>query len=431
MITRLVVLLLVSVLTGCSSSSGPDIYPDYPAPDWDTLAIVWKVPKPFNKGDFSASNVRPTFLNDSLVLFGFGEGFICLNCNTGVTRWKNQIGIMPNGYAKNWQAMDVIVEGNRIYALAGDQDISPAYGGAVCISATDGSIIWRHNFAEGEFYGRYWSKTGCSEKALFFSMQNSSVIALSKADGSQLWESPNGSFPAYAERRLDQGAPTYLDGKVYVGSGVIATVPGMAVDGLLNALDAETGKLLWSKRLPHPDSSSGFGNPQLLDWQSIVAAPLPTPDGLILMAGYCVALVDTSGQVIWERAPTIGAGASLYVWQPFLVNGNIYGINNGQGNYFAFSMNARTGALNWAIHPHWGTQTANYWTPVLDSNQIYVMTDAYEIFGQKLESGKLSFYTPTQHYTDPDNDPAAGQFAVHGNRIYYQTQNELICIQRR
>ena len=96
-----------------------------------------------------------------------------------------------------------------------------------------------------------------------------------------------------------------------------------------------------------------------------------------------------------------------------------------------FSMNAHEGTINWASSPSPSPATANESSPILDSGGLYVLDDAvqHELFGQSAMNGNRTLYTPLFYYDDA-NDPPLNQFLVVGKRVYYQTQNNIICITR-
>ncbi|MGH2638389.1 MAG: PQQ-binding-like beta-propeller repeat protein, partial [Rhabdochlamydiaceae bacterium] len=342
------------------------------------------------------------------------------------------IGLNPGGYPIDWRSLDMVIEDGRIYALAGSDAGTLAKASALCVSLSDGDIIWRHDLAQGDSFSFFWSKYAASTDAIFYSTQAGHVVALSKADGSTLWDSPNGSISIPA---LYQSQPCYRNGVVYVGSCPRgkATID-MYRDGVIVALDAKTGSKLWAKILPPPDSSIiGYASWKLLNNNQIEASPIPTVDGIIIEPGYCVALMDSTGQILWRSAPNINGGLSPYIWQPFLFNGQLYSYNTGNGSFFAYDIDANTGAIKWVRSTKQPNNSTTINPPMIDSDGLYEVTDDAEssLWGQSLSTGSTFLYTPLMWYNNSSNDAFDNEYLVSNKRIYYQTQNEMICIERK
>lgn len=398
----------------------------------DSMRVRWATQIPFNPSEFTESRLRPAIIDDSLIIFGFSEGFVCLNMNTGAIKWQTQIGLTLGQRISVWAALDMIIENGRIYTLASNDAVRGSKASAVCLSVTDGHLNWRHDIAPEESFAWQFSKYSSSPDAIYYSTQSSHVVALSKSDGSVLWDSPNGAYKPL-NFQIYQGEPTYKNGILYVCSS-FNTPDGFHNDGGVVALDAKTGNVLWKKMFPHADSSSGYYNPALLNENLIHAPPLPTQDGLILTAGFCITLMDDTGRFVWMKAPNINGNLSIYDWQPFLQNGKLYGYNNGNGNYFTFCMDPHTGSMSWiqiALSPPDGA-TEIFNSPGIDSISTYIISDAFQIFGQSLADGHRDLFVDPRYYSKGDYVPG-GEILVRGNRLYYQTrdtQDYIICLER-
>jgi outer membrane protein assembly factor BamB len=284
--------------------------------------------------------------------------------------------------------------------------------------------------AQNDFFPYFWSKYGASATSIFYSTKAGHVVALSKEDGSVLWDSPNGSTTIPP---LHQSHPAYRNGVVYVGSALGVTLNGIYRQGVVTALDANTGNVLWAKTLPGPDSTIvGYSDWKLLNDNEIETPPVPTSDGIIIEPAFCVALMDSTGRLLWRSAPTVNGGFSPYNWPPVILNdNNMYGLNNGNGYFYTFYMDSHAGTIHWVNNASPFSATENFQTPVIDSNNFYSLSDAGELFGQSLTDGSRTLYTPLLYYTDYNTDPPLNQFLVYGNRVYYQTYNEIICLTRK
>lgn len=424
-------LIIALAASGCLHPNDTNQLPPKNGTPFDTLTILWHVPKPWNVGQYSASNIRPAIVNDSQIIFGFGEGFLCLNTNTGATVWSDAIGINPGAYPTMWLAMNMLIDNGRIYTLAGGDAGHAARAAALCLSVSTGALIWRHDLEPGESFAFYWSKFASSPNAIFYSTQSGHVVALSKNDGSVLWDSPHGStvIPAFY-----QSQPCYRNGVVYVGSAQAQTADGLYRDGVVVALDANSGNVLWTKIIPGPDSSiNGYSNWKLLNTNQIQAAPVPTNEGIIIEPGYCVALMDSAGRLLWRSAPTINGGVSPYIWQPLFLNGQLYSYNSGNGTFFAYDIDASSGAIRWVRSTTQPNNTSTIIPPAIDSGGLYEVTDDIEasLWGQSLADGSTFLYTPLFWYENNPVDAFANEYLVRGKRVYYQTHDEIICIERK
>lgn len=123
--------------------------------------------------------------------------------------------------------------------------------------------------------------------------------ALDDETGTQKWAT------AFAEGRkvgYDEGTrstPTYADGKIFV----------VSMDGTIAALEAETGKILWSKNYVKDFGGSvqawGFSESVLVDDGKVICAPGSKTAAV-------VALDAKTGDVIWKTAVEKPGGAGGY-----------------------------------------------------------------------------------------------------------------------
>ncbi len=227
------------------------------------------------------------------------------------------------------------------------------------------------------------------------------------------------------------GQPCYRNGVVYVGSAQGVNVsPGVYRDGIVVAFEANTGNVLWTKIIPPPDSSIiGYANWKLLNDNEIQAPPVPTNDGVIIEPGFCVALMDSTGTLLWRSAPNVNGGFSPYDAQPIMLNKDLYGLNVGNGYFFTYALDPETGAIHWAKHAINLSATSNFASPIIDSNNFYTFSDADELFGQSLTDGSRTLYAPL--VPDSEGYPAIHPFLVRGKRVYYQTYGNIMCLERK
>jgi len=182
------------------------------------------------------------------------------------------------------------------------------------------------------------------------------VIALDAATGKKLWEVENGS--AYRERRGHgpRGVPTVDGDRVYAESA----------DGTLSALDARSGKRIWSVNFP---KQFGGGTP---NW-GYSESPLIDGDRLIVTPGgsgaAIVALNKLTGQPIW-KTQSDEAGYS----SPVLAElGGIRMLLVLTGEA-AVGVRADNGELLWR-YDKISNRTANIATPIFRDGHAFFSTD--------------------------------------------------------
>lgn len=130
---------------------------------------------------------------------------------------------------------------------------------------------------------------GADGKVYFGSSADDKVYCLDAESGEELW-----SFFTDGPIRL---APTYADGKLYVGSD----------DGVAYCLDASTGDLLWTVK-PSPDNYRVAGNGRLISLWPIRTSIVVEHGVAYFFAGlfplegvyFCAADAE-SGEILWSN----------------------------------------------------------------------------------------------------------------------------------
>ena len=182
------------------------------------------------------------------------------------------------------------------------------------------------------------------------------VVAFDIATGKEAWATPHGS--AFRNDRGDgpRGTPTIDGDRVYALGG----------NGDLSALDARTGKIVWSKNV-----LKEFGGSNI-QW-GISESPLVLGNKVLVNAGgpgaSMVALNKTDGAVIW-KSQSDEAGYSSAI--PVDINGNT------QVVFFtaqrAVGLDARDGRLLWEYGKP-ANNVANVATPIVRANRIFISSD--------------------------------------------------------
>ena len=182
------------------------------------------------------------------------------------------------------------------------------------------------------------------------------VVAFDIATGKEAWATAHGSAFHNDRGNGPRGTPTVDGDRLYALGGA----------GDLSALDARTGKLIWSKNI-----LKEFGGSNIR-W-GISESPLVMGNKLLVNAGgpgaSIVALNKSDGSVIW-KSQSDESGYSSAV--PLEVNGGT------QVVFFtasrAVGLDLRDGRLLWEYEKP-ANNVANVATPIVRANRIFISSD--------------------------------------------------------
>ena len=213
-----------------------------------------------------------------------------------------------------------------------------------------------------------WKATGAGEGYSSFSVSNGRlytmglrgdrefVVAFDVATGKEAWATPHGG--KFENDRGDgpRGTPTVDGDRVYALGG----------NGDLSALEARTGKIVWSKNM-----LKEFGGSNIT-W-GISESPLVLGNKVLVNAGgqgaSIVALNKTDGAVIW-KSQSDKAGYSSAI--PVEINGGT------QVVFFtaerAVGLDAKDGRLLWEYSKP-SNNVANVATPIVRANRVFISSD--------------------------------------------------------
>ena len=213
-----------------------------------------------------------------------------------------------------------------------------------------------------------WKATGAGNGYSSFSIANGKlytmgvrgdrefVIAFDLATGKESWATPSGSAFRNDRGNGPRGTPTIDGDRLYALGG----------NGDLSALDARTGKLIWTKNVLREFGGSN------IQW-GISESPLVLGNKVLVNAGgpgaSMVALNKTDGSVIWKsQSDEPGYSSAI----PLDVNGLT------QVVFFtaqrAVGLDVRDGKLLWE-YEHPSNNVANVATPIARANRIFISSD--------------------------------------------------------
>ncbi|MEI7730013.1 MAG: PQQ-binding-like beta-propeller repeat protein [Verrucomicrobiota bacterium] len=212
------------------------------------------------------------------------------------------------------------------------------------------------------------------------------VISLDLATGKTLWKC---SSPGEAVGRTASSTPCVADGRVYALGSTHAY-----------AVDAASGKLLWSAPLPAKGPA---------------ASPLAVAGALILNAGKLTALDAATGQPLWTQPKAGGGNSSPVAWQ---TGDQTLILCQGRGVLAA--VDAQTGALRWT------TPAGGDCTPAIAQDLLAVQTGDPKI---GILAGRLAADGFTKLWNTPYN-PLRSQSSplILGGHVYLMDDNQHFCL---
>lgn len=276
-------LLLLTLLTGCASTPGPEGAEDKNdqphALDQVDIGVEWRV----RLGDGSGSSylrLQPV-VDDGVVYAADPRGTVrALDLDDGDRRWEITL--------EQPVSAGVAVAGAQLLVVTRD-------GYLHSLSREDGRLLWRSRLTS-----EATAAPAADRQRAFVHTVDGRVTAFELADGRQAW-SYESAMPVLTVR--GSSVPLLLDQLVVVG---FAT-------GKVTALDKTLGIPRWDVRLATPDGRSELE--RLVDIDGT-----PVLDGNTLYAASYhgkVAAISANGQTLWEE------DGSSYT-SPELALGNLY-----------------------------------------------------------------------------------------------------------
>jgi outer membrane protein assembly factor BamB len=233
------------------------------------------------------------------------------------------------------------------------------------VSMKTGKVMWKYKVPAAETNGEGPNGVTLVDGKIY-GETNRQAFALQASTGEQLWKTPNLADPSGPTLKAGQGfniAPQVVDGKVFLSTS------GQLTGGVAYALDASSGKVLWSFNETKEHSQRGVGGPTGTAgaWGSPVVAnglvyfgianPYRTYDQAtktpnpVLYNDSTIALSENTGKLKWYMQ---GVPNDFYDWdmqigpmytasgpggQPTVIDSGKMGI--------VYAMNATTGKLDW------------------------------------------------------------------------------------
>jgi outer membrane protein assembly factor BamB len=214
----------------------------------------------------------------------------------------------------------------------------------------------------------------------------------------------------YTERPLLEFPPIYVGGKLYAVNN----------SGYVFALDADTGKVLWERRIGRLNASS----PAYYKHRLYIVNLVP---------GHIVKLNAKTGKVIWKRSLPGRAESSPVVIDRTVYfgceNGELFAMSTGKGNVrwstplagpiksapayyggrlfvgdyggYMNAVDAKSGKLIWqsgSLGPGFGGSGAFYSTPAVAYGRVYAGNNDSRVYSYDISNGQLAWSYSTGGY---------------------------------
>jgi outer membrane protein assembly factor BamB len=337
------------------------------------------------------------------------ERILCLDEKTGQELWSQQAPVIYSiSYPAGPRSTPIVHDG-KVYFHGAEGTIS-------CHNATSGDVIWSKNLKE-----TYKTKTalwGYSSQPLIdgnkliiiAGREDSHCVALNKETGDEIWRAGTATEQGYSPPLIIQQA------------GVRQLV--LCSPDAIYAVDPETGKPLWSQEYK-------------ADNGSIIMTPLHWGNYLFV-GGYNnknimieLASDKPGAKTLWRDQ--IKKGLSSINVQPFLLDGKVYGLDQG-GDLRCFDV--PSGEILWTTPKPLGDRKVGSGTVFLVRAG---MTDKFWMFAETgdLIIGQLTTKGFTElsrmHVIDATNN-AFGRDVVWcapafaNKRMYVRNDKELVCV---
>lgn len=281
--------------------------------------------------------------------------------------WSVSIG---NGSRKNTKLITTpVVADNKVFAADSEGEVS-AY------QLDNGKRLWRVNVLGKNDMAVVSPGLTYGGRVLFVSDGLGDVLALNPQDGTQLWKRDLGQ-PV-------RGAPTYLDGRLYV----------IALNDETLALDARNGELLWR----HSGVQEAAG---------LLGAPSPAAEGSVVVTAYSsgdiVALRAETGQEAWTDNLSNSAD---------LANRAVTQLSGFRGHpvldqeiVIAGNSSSRLVAVHVPSGERiWQKEFGITGTPWISGNSVFVMTAQNALVALTRDEGFVRWTTSLPRFEDKDRE---------------------------
>lgn len=295
--------LLLSLLAGCSGNVEPE-YPPKPLTDIDRqadLQMQWDQSIGDGLG-IARYPITPAIDQDRLFAADQSGLLRAIDTATGETQWQ--------------VTLDTPVS-SGLTAIADRIYLGTRNGEVLALDQADGSVVWRSRVSS-----EVLAAPQANRDLLVVQSVDGAVTALDRATGKEQWVYTSNQ-PALTLRGT--GTPRVINQVSFAGFA----------NGRLVTLDNRSGQPLWDMRVAVPKGRTEVDRLVDLDGQ-----PLLTPDGRLYVTSYngrLLALQATTGKILWSH------DASSYL-SPLLVGDFLFTVN---ADSHVLALDANSGRVMW------------------------------------------------------------------------------------
>jgi len=295
--------LLLSLLAGCSGNVEPE-YPPKPLTDIDRqadLQMQWDQSIGDGLG-IARYPITPAIDQDRLFAADQSGLLRAIDTATGETQWQVTLDTPVSS--------GLTAVADRIY-------LGTRNGEVLALDQADGSVVWRSRVSS-----EVLAAPQANRDLLVVQSVDGAVTALDRATGKEQWVYTSNQ-PALTLRGT--GTPRVINQVSFAGFA----------NGRLVTLDNRSGQPLWDMRVAVPKGRTEVDRLVDLDGQ-----PLLTPDGRLYVTSYngrLLALQATTGKILWSH------DASSYL-SPLLVGDFLFTVN---ADSHVLALDANSGRVMW------------------------------------------------------------------------------------
>ena len=278
----------------------------------------------------------------------------------------------------------IVVDGVVYVSVENNTEPRLAMPAVMALDSATGEELWTHPMAGRTVRGTLAG----SPEAVCGLADDGIVFALDAVSGELLWEQAN-LVPEPPWRELLSSSPVLSDGVLVAGTGY-----GLA------AYDAREGMLLWQqsvvaaggRRWTHDPSPAIAGDSVLLPWLSVHA------------------LLRRSGEAQWE---SVDRGAITFT--PTVAAGKIITVcpdPEERTRYHLQALDGASGEALWRV-PLTTKQRGIYTSPVATEQRVYAFDD-HLLYAVDLQTGQVAWQMPLT-----EAEPVTGSAAMSGDYLLY------------
>jgi outer membrane protein assembly factor BamB len=340
------------------------------------------------------------------------ERVLCLNEADGKILWQHEYDCPYTvSYAAGPRATPVVHDG-KVYTLGSE-------GNLLGLDAEKGTILWSRDFKKDfEIKTPVWGFAGHplvdGKKLICLAGGNSSVaVAFDKDTGKELWRALSAKEPGYAPPMIHE----------FAGRRQLIIWHPEAV----NALDPETGKIIWTHPIT-PSIRSGMTIP----------TPLKVGDQLFLTSFYNGSLMlrvrDDKPTVVWQSQKISERdtdGLHSVMATPLIENGYIYS----PCSYGQFRcLKAGTGERLWETFAPTSGKSARWGHAfiVKHEERSFIFSETGDLIIAKLTPEKYEEISRARLVEAVNRDPGRPVVWSHpafANRsVYARNDREIVCV---